>query len=344
MNIKTRGLIYLWVSILLFASLDSIIGKLGQLGVNYPIHGHNPISFCNVLFAGNIIAGIVFIIGYRKQLSVDSIWAIQAKEWGSLSLVTIFATILGPIFYLLAILTTAVINVVLISTTEIVWALVLGYLFLNEKPSRLTLLGVLIAAMGVSLTFYLNLPDSMPMAMKMAKANVGEGWLGHLVATAPKIGLIFALLGALFTIMGDILTNRYISNIPKPIYSIFRTCVGALFFFVVATYLFGLTHFADLFSPFLWEWMLFYGGVIFAMAIFTFSQAIEHVNPQSIAIGNAFYPIAGVIFAYLIVGEIPNSAQIIGGVVILVGIAVGLYDNIKAANLEEERLIGFKGI
>lgn len=79
-------------------------------------------------------------------------------------------------------------------------------------------------------------------------------------------------------------------------------------------------------------------GIIFlwiSTALFASINAIKSVNSQNIAISNTFFPIAGVFFAYLIVGEMPSQAQVIGGVVILIGI--GLYGSVKKPKDTEEK-------
>lgn len=341
---KNVGLIYLWMAYLLVAAASPVIHRLGVAGANHPINQHNPISFCNVLFLGNFIAGIVFIAIYYKQWRIRNLAEIKVRQWTGLSGATLFATILGPICYFLAVMLTQVINVVLIATTEIAWTLVLGYVFFRQKPTGLTLLSTTIAVCGVGITFYLHQSVGMSQVMRLDMANLGTGWFAQFVVSLPKAGLIFAALGAFFSVMGDMITRKTIGSIPNSLYVTFRTFIGALIFFVVAISVFGFGHFADLFSPFLWTWMLFYGVVIVGLAIFAWSRAAGIVTTNNIAVAAAFLPVAGVILAFIIAGEIPDYAQIIGGIVILVGIAIGLYDSFRTQKLIKKEPAAFRGI
>ena len=108
------------------------------------------------------------------------------------------------------------------------------------------------------------------------------------------------------------------------IFSVFRNIVGALFFLGIGLYVFGLDHFADIFSPLLWGWMLLYGGVVVACGQLAWFAGIKRVRPAHIATAASFSPIAGVLFAGIILGEVPMPAQLIGGGIILVGIAIAL--------------------
>ena len=57
---------------------------------------------------------------------------------------------------------------------------------------------------------------------------------------------------------------------------------------------------------------------------------IKRVRPADIATASSFSPVAGVLFAGLILGEVPMPAQLIGGGIILVGIAIALWGELRA--------------
>jgi drug/metabolite transporter (DMT)-like permease len=341
---KTKGLIYLWISTLVFAAANSVFDKLSTLGSSHPINNHNPISFCNVLFVGNLVAGIVFLVVYHKSWRLENIQQVTTTQVCNLSLMTLFSTILGPIFYFLAIMLTQVINVVLISTTEIAFTLITGYVIFREKPSMLTLLSTVIAISGVLITFYLHQQELVPTHMQLLRMNLGDGWLAKFLLSIPHSGELCAVLGAFFSVLGDQLIKKHIGGVPKSLYNTFRTFMGAIIFFMIALSLFGWGHFAEVFSPFLWQWMIVYGGIIVALAVYTYGQAAETISSDNLAIAAAFFPVAGVVFAFLIVGETPDFAQIFGGGVILVGIAVGLYDSLTSHKRAYEKPPGFCGV
>ncbi|MGJ3252049.1 MAG: EamA family transporter, partial [Elainellaceae cyanobacterium] len=58
-RIPGRG--YLLLAVLIFAAANSVTRKLTELGAQYLVEGRNPISFCNVLFVGNLCALIALI-------------------------------------------------------------------------------------------------------------------------------------------------------------------------------------------------------------------------------------------------------------------------------------------
>ena len=61
-----KGKIYLWFAILIFGAASAVVAKLIMIGENALLDGRNPIAFCNLLFAGNVVAG-AHAAGYLPQ-------------------------------------------------------------------------------------------------------------------------------------------------------------------------------------------------------------------------------------------------------------------------------------
>ncbi len=125
-------------------------------------------------------------------------------------------------------------------------------------------------------------------------------------------------------------------------------------------HLYSPEHFRDLTSPFLWKWMLVYGGIIIVGGQLTGFTGLKSARSIDVSLATSSSPIPGVLGAFLILGEQPMPAQFIGGGVLVVGIAVGLLGgrakaagedaeprialDDAAAALEAECRTGFKGV
>ncbi|NES89089.1 DMT family transporter, partial [Okeania sp. SIO2B9] len=124
-------------------------------------------------------------------------------------------------------------------------------------------------------------------------------------------------------------------------------------FFIVALYFYGSSHFMELFSPFLWQWMLVYSAVIVVIGQILWLKGLSKTSSSDASIASAFNPIAGVIAAYLILGEKPIAAHYIGGAIILVGIILSQVANKNETTINQlaekvhpqqrETGLGFKG-
>ena len=64
----TWGRTYLWIAILIFAAAASVVARLVEIGEANLIDGRNPISFCNLLFAGNLVAALTLLALYHRDV------------------------------------------------------------------------------------------------------------------------------------------------------------------------------------------------------------------------------------------------------------------------------------
>ncbi|MFM6154033.1 MAG: EamA family transporter, partial [Sphaerospermopsis kisseleviana] len=74
------------------------------------------------------------------------------------------------------------------------------------------------------------------------------------------------------------------------------------------------------FSPFLWQWMLVYGSVIVVLGQLFWLKGLRSSTVSSASLAGSFTPIVGIFAPYLVLGEVPNMAQYIGGSLILFAI------------------------
>jgi drug/metabolite transporter (DMT)-like permease len=134
--------------------------------------------------------------------------------------------------------------------------------------------------------------------------------------------------------------------------------LGTVIFFFSGLLLYGHDHFMDVFSPFLWQWMLLYGAVIVVLGQAFWIKGLRASTVSKASLVASFTPIAGILAAYFILDEAPTQAQYIGGSVILLSILISqigiqrrgfardLRSDTSATAMEQtvEARIGFKGI
>lgn len=335
---KIPGRGYLLIAILIFAASNAVTSKLTELGTNYLIEGRNPISFCNVLFVGNICALLALIAIYGREWSPNSLQRLSLSDWLSLIAVAVLSGALAPASIFFALDITSVNNVVLIGRIEPPLALTLSILILKERVNRWVIIGAIIAFIGVILTIVLQTPESS--AIKMTEGfSIGRGEL-------------MAALGAIALAVSTIISKIKLSQIPLGIFVIFRTALGTVVFFALAAKLYGITHFMDVSAPIVWQWMLLYSLIIVVGGQLAWFKGLKTTNASDVSLASSISPLAGIIFAFIILGELPTLAQYIGGSIIIVGIIcnqVGVA--LQARRLAQTELwqkemdaeVGFKG-
>lgn len=332
---KIPGRGYLLIAVLISAAANSVTRRLTELGANNLIDGRNSISFCNVLFVGNLCALVALVTIYGREWNPSSLSRLKLSDWLSLFAVATLSGALAPALFFFALEQTAVNNVVLIGRIEPPISLALSVLILRARVNSQIIIGAVFAFIGVILTILLQPADNSVMAM--GGFDIGQGEFMTAVA-------------AIALAISNIISKIKLDRIPLGIFTIFRTAVGTLIFFSITVKLYGSEHFMDVFAPILWQWMLIYGAVIVVGGQLTWFQGLKTTTAADVSLANSINPIAGIGFAFVILGEVPTLAHYVGGSVIIIGIilnqigSASLSDSAKYQTLGKMEEVGFKGI
>lgn len=333
---RIPGAALIWLSVLLFAASNSIVRSVSDLGAQNLIGGRNPISFCNLLFVGNMCAVIALSVVYRRHWTIANLRALPRGDWVSLVALALLTSALAPWFFFVALENTMVTSVVLIAQIEPPLVLALSWLLFSERFGAWSAVGAALCLAGVAVSILLQ-----PM---MSGITLGKGEL-------------FAAAAAVIYAVSTVIAKPRLDRVPLGIFMVFRNAIGAVFFFIAASYLYGVEHFVDVGSPFLWQWMLVYGGIIIVGGQVLWFTGLKTARSVDISLATSAAPIAGVLAAFLILGEHPLGPQYVGGAILVVGIVVGLRGSRRmpadvqdaspedsATALEAECRAGFKGV
>ncbi|MCY3788807.1 MAG: EamA family transporter, partial [Gemmatimonadetes bacterium] len=184
----TWGRTYLWIAILIFAAAASVVARLVEIGEANLIDGRNPISFCNLLFAGNLVAALTLFALYHREWSPAHLRALSRRQWLVQTALALTSGAIAPAMMFTAIAHTSVTNIVLIETIEIPLVLLLAWLLYREKSNWTAVLGALCALGGVATTLILQM-DASPESMAAARMQGGVGY-GEFFAAAATVLLV----------------------------------------------------------------------------------------------------------------------------------------------------------
>lgn len=325
--------IYLGLAILIFAASNSVTRRLINIGEQHLLNDRNPISSCNVLFVGNLCALLVLFPLFYRQWNRDNLARLKVGDWLAMAITAVLASAIAPGLFFMAIEKTMVTNVVLMSRLETPLTLILSIIFLGARVNVWTAVGSLLSFCGVVVTAILT--------NSTATMNMGDS--GLIIGQ----GELMAAIAAILLSISTLISQSRLQQIPLGIFTIFRTTLGTVVFFILALKLFGMAHFAEAFSPFLWQWMLLYGGLIIVGGQLCWFTALKGATSAEIAIASSFNPIAAIAIAFLLLGEVPTRSQFLGGSFIILGIAIGLIGSLRqgrrtAKSIDE--ISSFKGI
>ncbi|MEM9922654.1 MAG: DMT family transporter [Cyanobacteria bacterium P01_D01_bin.50] len=330
---------FLWIAVMIFGAANAITKRLTEIGAENFMDGRNPISFCNVLFVGNACAALVLILINGRQLHPRYWQHFTKQDWLSLIGVSILSGAIATGLTFEALARTQATNVVLISRLEPPLVLALSFLFLGERVNILQVIGAVTSFSGICIIVILQVLFENMMTVE-GFINIG-------------LGEVLTAMSAVTSAVATILSKKSLEKISPGFYSIFRTVLGGIIFFFTALFLYGGNHFTDVFSPFLWKWMLLYGAVIVALGHSFWFIGLEGSSSSKISLASSFVPIAGIVAAFFILEEVPTVAQYVGGSIVLIGIFISQMGIRKEKKRQKNRdklikemdnEVGFKGI
>ena len=294
---------WIWISILIAAASNSVVVKIQQLGACHPTpRGVNPISYCNLLFAGSVVAFATLLLLRPREVHPSTLGSFSRKDWIVTILSASLAGGVAPILLFEALSKASVTGVVLVQTIEIPLVLLLAWILYRERSGWMAILGGMIAFGGVFLT----------------------AWCGNGGKLAFGYGEVMAILGTVAAVLATQLSRRVMKRMSPVLFGVVRNFLGIFLFAAIVLAYFGPGHFTDIFSPYLWAWTLVYGSLIVVIGQLSWFRGISFASAAEIALAAAFTPVAGVFFAWLLLGEHPSTVQWIGGLVIMVGVLLNL--------------------
>lgn len=329
---KSFAKLYIAIAITIFAGANSVSSKLADIGMQNTVAGRNPISFCNLLFVGNLVALLTLATVYGGKWQPGCLSRLSFLDWIVLLGAAIVAGTIAPTLTFLALQQTSATNVVLVSRIQSPITLAL-FALMGDRKNWWIFTGEIVAALGIMAMLLLQSPENYTEIGLMRIGN------GELLAMGGAICLSLAKL-----IRGTWFKER----ISLGVWAIIRTAVGTVAFAALVAHLFTLSHFMDVFHPLVWRWVALYGVVIVAGGQILWFKGLETVSFQAVSYAGYLIPIAGVAIAYFILGEVPTVPQYIGIVTILIGSAlnqIGIAKSNKAqSKTDVERFTQFQGI
>lgn len=190
---------------------------------------------------------------------------------------------LGSIFFITAVYNTTTANLVFILAFNTMFAALLSWIFLGERPRGGTIVAMAAMIFGILIIVW----DS-----------VGTGNLfGDLMAACAALSLAAAI------------TISRASNDDMG----FTALIGVIFPFAVAAFMVGGTGFrVD--EP--W-WLLFNGAVIMPLSFFCLAQGPRYISGPEVAMFYLLETVLAPVWMWLIFHETPSRASLTGGIILI---------------------------
>lgn len=273
-----------------------------------------PISFCNLLFVGNLCAALTVLAWFGVSPILNDLRQTPPRILIGLFINGCLAALLSALIFI-GLQDTMVTNAVLIARLgPIIYALV-GAAIFGKQILKSEWMGFSLIALGIL---------AIVLISNNFQINRGDLFI---------IGS--ALVYAATSIAGKLMLSK---DTPLRTVVFTRNFVSSVIFFAIASILFGPEHFAEAFAGQLWIVMAIYALIIIVIAQFLWYAALGRLDSRVVGKWTALSPVFGVIFAFLLNGERPSTIQVAAFAVIMAGIWITTLGKQKPASLEDKEM------
>ncbi|MEM6698707.1 MAG: DMT family transporter, partial [Bacteroidota bacterium] len=226
-----------------------LVQQGGKNGLQYP----RSISFCNVLFVGNLCAGLLVVAMFdTKKILLELKESTRRKKMMLLS--SSLTAIIYPALIFTALEFTSVTNVVLLSRFEVIIFILLS-IFLYK----------------IRLNIYQHIGYVMIGAAVIGLTLVNDNFMF-------SRGDVLILIATVFFAVNSILSKELLKLTSLPTFLFTRNFCSALVFLAIGIYLYGWHHFQHAFRGNLWSIMLFYALIIIVLGQYLWFRYKTEVN------------------------------------------------------------------
>ncbi|MFK7938551.1 MAG: DMT family transporter [Roseovarius sp.] len=310
------GAVLAWVAVMIYASSNSIVTLLTEVGEINQVMGRNAITFCNLLALGSLISLVPMIYFFRGDWTRENLRKLTRRDWTLLTVSAVLSSAVTPGLFFFALDHTTVTNVVLIGRIDPPLFILAAAFVLKEQFDGWAFLGGLIALVG-AVTI---------IAFKGDGASISLG-----------VGELAAFVATLTFITSTIVTRVGLKDVPLGIFSIYRTVLGTAIYMAIALYLFGPDHFQDLFAPVVLKWIWVYAIIVIIIGQFAWNLGLKYARSGDVALATSFSPLAAITIAMVLLEEDPGAGLIPGGIIILGGIVVAQYGRMRKERAEKQK-------
>jgi drug/metabolite transporter (DMT)-like permease len=277
---------------LLAVSSSAILIRFAQKEANSLV-----IAMYRLTFSALILA-VPAVINSRSEIR-----NLPIKTWGLLVLSGFFLA-LHFASWISSLAYTSIASSVVIVTSSPLWVALFSTLFLKEKLSRYVKWGMLVAILG---------------ALIVGSASVFSMNTSSILTNSSLLGQILSLLGALF-VAGYLLIGRKLRNSMSLItYTFLVYGIAALFSLIIVISA-GLP--LGGYRPQVWGLFLFMALFPQLIGHSTYNWALRYLSAVVVSIVALGEPIGATILGLLLLKETPHVMEIMGGVILLLGILI----------------------
>jgi len=246
--------------------------------------------------------GLVTLLKEFKKMDARSVWMAV--------IVGLLNSAIAPYLWYTGLSYTTAANASLLGSADVICVLMLGWFVLKERVSRMQVVGVLTVIIGIVI---INVgPSSEPLGIHVGDALV--------------------ILGAIASGVGAVLFKKTLSHV-MPELAIFIRNVSAVAVVAVIGFLTAAPLHEEVVNFPLEQVLLLLSFAFFSryLTLTFFYESLNRLPATTFSMIQIGAPLAGVVFAWLILGEQIHQYHILGGIFIVFGLFL---EQVSAATLQ----------
>ncbi|MCX6818806.1 MAG: DMT family transporter [Candidatus Aenigmarchaeota archaeon] len=228
------------------------------------------------------IGSLLLLLHYKMKFSI--------KGFVLLLLGLAAVALLNDLLYFNAFKLTTISNSILVHYTAPIFVAVLAPFLLKEKLERITIAALMLSFFGLLLILYSSL-------------NINTSWLGILFALASGVMYAFMIIAY----------KKILRHLGVYVVNFYRFVLGTLVLLPFVLIEKPVFMQADIY------WLIIFGLVFAILAVSLNIEGIKRVKAQHVGIIGYMEPVAGTLYAILLLSEIPTLFTLIGGAFIILG-------------------------
>ncbi len=269
-----------------------------------------------VIAAGRLSLATLVIIPFAINSWNKAKPKVTARTWLLLILAGIF---LGSHFatWITSLEYTTVASSVVFVTTAPLWVALLSPIFLKEKLTRWIAIGLIVSLLG---SFIVGLSSNCTITRQgVSCSDINNLWSGGYF-----LGNLLALAGAFLSGCYIMVGRKVRNSLSLPIYTavVYGVASIVLIFLVIISGA-KVTGFA----PMSYLWIIALALIPQVIGHTAFNWALKYLSAAYVSIALLGEPVGTVILAALLLKENPTTLEILGGILILIGIFVATQRN-----------------
>ena len=252
----------------------------------------------NALLAGNLCAAALLLVWHQPRLMLQQA---QQTSWRSWLLILVDAALASSLSALIfvGLESTSASNAILIGRLAPVLYALLGAVFFRSRVSAQEWFGygfIIVGVMGIVL--------------------IGNH---EVIRRGDLLILVSTLVFAISSILGKAAVKEAV-DVELLLFA--RNVVSSLLFFGVAGSLLGFQQFEPLSHALFWLIMLLYAGLLIVVSQYLWYHSSRSLSTISMGRWAAPGPLIGLLAAFLVTGDRPSAAQLLGAAVIVLGVTI----------------------